>query len=202
MSIWNSRYENSDYLFGTEPNDFLHEQAQQLPPQSRILCIGEGEGRNAVYLASLGHDVTAMDASAVGLSKAQRLAEARGLHIHTIHADLAHFHWEKEQWDAIISIFCHLPTSLRKQTHASIIESLKPNGFLILEGYTIEQHQFKTGGPSDPDMMYSAQILRTDFPHFSFTILQEIERYIQEGSAHQGHSAVVQCVAHKSNIAS
>ena len=116
--MWDERYSGDEYAYGTEPNDFLRTVAPRLPV-GNTLCLGEGEGRNAVFLAGLGHEVTALDASAVGLEKTRRLAEARAVSVRTLHTDLAQYTIEPGAWDVIVSIFCHLPPDLRRRVVAA-----------------------------------------------------------------------------------
>jgi SAM-dependent methyltransferase len=136
--MWDQRYSSDTYVYGTEPNGFLVTAAARLPP-GKVLCLGEGEGRNAVWLAAQGHEVTAVDASGVGLRKAQRLAAERGVTIATVHADLAAFDIEPGTWDGIVSIFCHLPPALRADVHRRCVAGLRPGGVLLLEAYTPRQ---------------------------------------------------------------
>lgn len=136
--LWNERYSQPDYVYGTEPNEFLASVADRIPP-GPVLTLAEGEGRNGLFLASRGHDVTAVDQSEVGLAKARRLAEERGLSIRTQQADLADFAIEPGAWAGIVSIFCHLPKSIRVPLHAAVVEGLRPGGVFILEAYTPKQ---------------------------------------------------------------
>ena len=196
--MWNERYSAPDYIYGTEPNDFLHEHAGTLPPGSRLLCLAEGEGRNAVFLAQQGHTVTAVDLSEVGLAKAAALATARGVQIDCIHADLADFDLGQQQWDGIISIFCHLPSAVRQPLYARLAAALRPGGVLLLESYTPRQLAFGTGGPKDADMLIDVDTLRRELPGLQFSLLRELEREVVEGSFHTGMAAVVQAVAQRS----
>jgi 2-polyprenyl-3-methyl-5-hydroxy-6-metoxy-1,4-benzoquinol methylase len=116
MMMWDQRYGGEEYAYGTAPNEFLVAMAPRLP-MGRVLCLGEGEGRNAVWLAGRGYEVTAVDASRVGLEKAERLAAERGVTITTVHADLAKHDIDPDAWDGILSIFCHLPPALRADVH-------------------------------------------------------------------------------------
>ena len=194
--MWDKRYSGESYAYGTEPNDFLREQADNLPIGD-TLCLGEGEGRNAVFLAGLGHKVTALDASATGLEKAQKLAAERGAKIDTIHADLAKYELEANRWDVIVSIYCHLPPPLRMRVHGQIAQSLRPGGIFILEAFTPRQLEFKTGGPPVVEMMMNLEGLRRELTGLEFDVGQETVREVQEGTHHNGTSAVVQLVAHK-----
>ncbi len=195
--MWNERYATDEYVYGTSPNTFLVSIAGQIPPGSRVLCLAEGEGRNAVYLAGLGHAVVAVDQSAVGLEKAQRLAQNKGVDIETVVADLVDFPIQPGEWDAIVSIFCHLPPLLRKSLHARVVMGLKSGGVLILEAYTPEQLKLKSGGPPVAELMMSAAGLRLELEGLRFKHVVELQRDVVEGRLHNGLGAVVQIVGEK-----
>jgi SAM-dependent methyltransferase len=194
--MWDERYSDEDFAYGKEPNDFLKAYAEQLPI-GKTLCIGEGEGRNAVYLASLGHEVTALDASSVGLQKASLLAQEKQVEIQTIHADLNHYEFATEAWDNIVAIFCHLPPELRKQVHQSVVKSLKPDGMFILEAYTPQQLDYGTGGPPVEAMMMDLVTLRDELDGLRFIHSEETVREVIEGEHHTGVGAVVQVIGQK-----
>jgi SAM-dependent methyltransferase len=195
--MWDERYATDKFVYGTEPNDFLMARTDQLKP-GRVLCLADGEGRNSVYLAKLGFDVTAVDLSAVGLEKAQRFATENGVEITTVHADLNDFTIEPNHWDNIVSIFCNLPTPLRSKVHAAAAPGLTDGGVFLLEAYTVRQLDMPgEGGPPMPEMMYSAEMLQQDFPSLDILHLQELDREIHEGVFHTGLSAVVQLIARK-----
>jgi hypothetical protein len=195
--MWNERYKTDEFVYGTEPNDFLVSVADQIPTGSRLLCLAEGEGRNAVYLAGLGHAVVAVDQSAVGLEKAQRFAKEKGVEIETVVADLSEFVIEPESWDGIISIFCHTPPALRKRLHNDVVAGLKPGGLFILEAYTPEQLTLKTGGPPLVEMMMCYKDLEPELVGLNFTHAIELRRNIVEGRLHSGRGSVVQIVGAK-----
>ena len=197
MSQWDERYSRPGYYYGAAPNDFLAAMAFVLPPRAEVLSIGEGEGRNAVYLAALGHRVTGVDASAVGLAKARASAAQQGLTITTVLADLAEFDPGHERWDAIVSVRCHLPPDLRERVHRACVAALRPGGVLLLEAYRPEQLRYGTGGPPDPDLLYSLDQLRADFSGLELVHAAEIVRDVREGLVHDGPSAVVQVVGRK-----
>ncbi|MBN1207325.1 MAG: class I SAM-dependent methyltransferase [Myxococcaceae bacterium] len=171
--------------------------APRLPPRARVLSLAEGEGRNAVYLASLGHHVTAVDASRVGLEKAQRLAAERGVVLETVVSDLSDFPIAPSAWDAAILVFCHLPSPLRRRVHRALVDGLRPGGVVLLEAYTPAQLGFRTGGPPVAELLYTAEELRADFMGLELPVLREIEREVVEGSLHTGRAAVVQLVGRK-----
>ena len=194
--MWDERYSSDDYAYGTEPNAFLSARASRLPT-GRMLCLGEGEGRNAVWLAERGHEVTAVDASAVGLEKARRLAASRGATITTVHADLAEYPIEPGAWDGIVSIFCHLPPTLRADLHRRCVAGLRPGGVLLLEAYTPDQVGRGTGGPPTAELMMDTETLSAELAGLDLLELQECEREVHEGAFHNGLGAVVQLVARK-----
>jgi len=194
--MWDERYADPDFAYGTEPNDFLVEQAGLLP-QGPILCLAEGEGRNAVWLAQQGHAVTGVDASAVGLDKARRLAAERGVQIETVCSDLAHFHIEPGAWAGIVSIFAHVPRALRRDLHRRVVHGLRPGGVLLLEAYTPEQLRYGTGGPPVAEMTMQIALLEEELAGLEFVMACEREREIVEGKYHTGAGHVVQLVARK-----
>ena len=147
MTEWDARYRTDDFVFGTAPNDFLAAEVARIP-KGAVLCLGEGEGRNGVHLASLGYAVTGVDGSEVGLAKARRLAEARGVVLDTVVADLATFDLGEQRWQGIVSIFVHLPSALRADLYPRVVRALAPGGVLLLEAYTPRQHGIGgVGGP-------------------------------------------------------
>lgn len=192
--MWNQRFGNDEYVYGQEPNDFLREQSERLPKEAKILCIGDGEGRNGVFLATLGHRVTSVDYAEEGLRKARRLADERNVSIETVHSDLAEYRAPEKSFDAVVSIFCHLPANIRRHVHGDLERILKPAGLFILEAYTPAQLAFGTGGPKDRALLYSLDELREDLTAFDFVIAREVERDVVEGSLHTGRAATVQIV--------
>ena len=194
--MWDERYSGKRYAYGTEANEFLVSMQSKLPV-GKVLCLAEGEGRNAVWLAQQGNNVTAVDLSKVGLQKAQLLAERKGVKINTVHADLAEYDIGIEQWDAIILIFCHLPPPLRKEVHKSCVAGLRHKGLLLLEAYTPQQLTYKTGGPPNETMMMDENIISNELDGLKFINLQEKVREIHEGEFHNGTGAVVQALAEK-----
>ena len=193
---WDRRYAAGAYAFGTEPNDFLIEAAP-LIPAGPVLCLAEGEGRNAVWLAARGHPVTAVDASTVGIAKAEALARTRGVRIATVAADLSDYPIEPGSWAGIVAIFAHLPPPLRRSVHRAAAAGLVPGGVFILEAYTPAQAAYRTGGPSRPELLYRLADLRDDLAGLEIVVGREFEREIFEGTLHTGRSAVVQVLARR-----
>ena len=194
---WDERYSASDYFYGKEPNDFLREQIKRLPAGGKVLCLAEGEGRNAVYLAREGFQVTAVDGSRVGLQKLEALAKDSGVSVKTVCADLADFTIEPQAWDAIIAIWCHLPSTLRRKVHAASVQALRKGGAFLLEAYRPEQLKYGTGGPKDPDFLMNLEILRPELTGLRLEVEIEKDREIHEGKGHQGPSSVVQVMGFK-----
>ena len=194
--MWDDRYAGDDYFYGTAPNDFLKSVADRVP-RGRVLCLAEGEGRNAVFLAEQGCIVTGVDSSAVGLTKARRLAVHRGVEIETHHADLGDYDIAPQSWDAVVAIFCHLPPPVRKIVFSKAVQGLKPGGVFVLEAYTPKQLDFGTGGPPTAELMMSLDALKTELGGLTFDIGRECECPVIEGTGHHGQAAVVQVVARK-----
>ena len=130
--MWDQRYDTDEFVFGEEPNTFLEENFAVLP-KGRVLCLAEGEGRNAVFLARHGYEVTGVDSLSVGLAKGRRLADRHGVAVDWVHADLAEYELGRDRWDGIVSIFCHLPPDLRGHVFGQVVTGLKPGGVLLLE---------------------------------------------------------------------
>lgn len=194
--MWDERYSTEEFAYGREPNDFLKERVELLPV-GRTLCLAEGEGRNAVFLARRGHSVTAVDQSRVGLEKAERLAQERDVRIETVHADLARFEIVPESWDAIVSVFVHLPPPLRRDVHRDAVSGLRPGGVFLLEAYTPEQLRYSTGGPPVEELMMTLETLEAELEGLEWLHAQELVRDVHEGEFHHGRGAVVQLIGRK-----
>lgn len=192
--MWNDRYNTADYVYGESPNDFLARHCSRIP-KGKVLCLAEGEGRNAVFLARQGYQVTAVDASDVGLNKAQKLADKHGVNIHCVHADLANYELGDNQWEGIVAIFCHLPPEIRQRVHGQIHGALKRGGVFLLEAYTPRQLKFGTGGPGNIAMLMDKRALQSELEGLEFEHLQELERDVVEGTFHTGRAAVIQAIA-------
>ncbi len=194
--FWNQRYDTEGFFYGTEPNDFVQEVGSRIPA-GPVLCLAEGEGRNAVHLALLGHAVTAVDQSAAGLAKARQLAASRHLTIETAVVDLAEFNITPGAWSGIVAIFGHLPPELRRIVYRQVVAGLCPGGLFILESYTPNQLAFGTGGPKDPVMLSTLAGLRDELAGLEFLIGREVVRDVVEGTGHTGRAATVQVLARR-----
>lgn len=194
--MWDERFSGLEYVYGTEPNDFLVSVATKIP-QGKILCLADGEGRNGTYLATLGYDVVAVDGSSVGLAKTQKLAQEKQVEIITIHADLADFVIEPQAWDGIVAIFCHLPPDLRAKVYRQSVIGLKPNGVFVLEAFAPKQLQYNTGGPKNIDMLPALSTLQQELTGLDWEIARSVERDLDEGRHHNGTAAVIQILGRK-----
>ena len=193
---WNLRYSDEEYFYGTTPNDFLRENAH-LIPRGSVLCVADGEGRNSVFLATTGRDVSSVDISDVGVAKTKKLASEKGVSVDAQVGDLAEFDLGRNKWQGVVSIFAHLAIDLRQDLHRRVIESLAPGGVVLLEAYTVNQIGRGTGGPQVPELLMSAESLSQEFGSLEIIHLKELEREVVEGSGHTGLAAVVQLIARK-----
>jgi 2-polyprenyl-3-methyl-5-hydroxy-6-metoxy-1,4-benzoquinol methylase len=193
QKFWNERYATTKYLYGTEANTFLVENVHLL--RGPVLSLSEGEGRNAVFLASRGLHVLGVDCSEVGLEKAKSLAKSRGLVIETEVADLDEYQPKERHFGSVVSISAHLPSFIRSKLYPLIERALKPNGMILLEAYSENQLARNTGGPKDIDMLMTVEKLRREFPNLTPILAREIEREVSEGEGRTGMASVVQFVA-------
>lgn len=195
-TMWEQRYGAEAYIYGTDPNDFLREQIDALP-DGPVLCLAEGEGRNAVFVASTGREVHSVDLTESGVAKTLRLAEERGVRVAAVSADLATHDIGDQRWGAVVSIFAHMPPNVRRDLHARVVAALRPGGVLLLEAYTPAQIGRGTGGPAVPEMTMSLELLRDELDGLEFLHALETERVVAEGAGHTGVGAVVQVIARK-----
>jgi SAM-dependent methyltransferase len=195
-AFWNNRYAAPEFFYGETPNAFVAEVAARIPA-GPVLCLAEGEGRNAVHLATLGHQVTAVDQSAAGLAKARRLAAARDAEIETVLADLGNFTIAPGVWSGIVATFAHLPPAIRRKVRAQVVCGLQPGGVFVLEAYSLAQLAFDTGGPKSPELLMTLAGLRDELAGLKLLVGREIERDVIEGDGHTGRGAVVQILARR-----
>lgn len=192
---WEKRYGTSDdYVYGTAPNDFLKEVVAELTP-GRALCLADGEGRNGVYLAQLGHTVTSVDLTAAGSAKTLRLADNHNVELVAVTADLADYDLGAGDWDLIVSIFAHTVPDTRRHIHARIANALAPGGLFVLEAYTPDQVGRGTGGPQQPELTMTLDGLREELTNMHLVSGRETVRSVIEGPGHTGDGAVVQVTA-------
>lgn len=195
-ALWDDLFRNQVNVYGTEPNDFVRLAAGLLKPGSRILCLGEGEGRNALHLLRLGHQVTCVDASMVARDRALKSFARENFSAEYLLMDLSQT-LPSGTWDAVVSVWCHLPTTLRREVHAKLSSWLSEGGIYVAEGYTPDQLRFATGGPVDLDLLYDPNQIRQEIS-LDLEIFQKTERFVSEGQRHQGVSATLQIVGRQS----
>jgi cyclopropane fatty-acyl-phospholipid synthase-like methyltransferase len=198
MSIWDERYAGEEYHFGTEPNAFLYAQRALLKPGMSCLAVADGEGRNGVWLAEQGLEVLSVDSSAVAQGKARKLAAQRGVNMQFELADLMQWEWGENRFNAVVAIFIQfVGPAQREQMFANLKRCLKPGGLLLLQGYTPRQLEYKTGGPSQAENLYTEAMLRAAFADWEILQLSEHDDIIREGAGHSGMSALIDLVACK-----
>ncbi len=196
-AFWNARYSAPEYAYGTQPNDYLVQQSRLIPKGGRVLCLADGEGRNSVFLARQGFQVTAVDLAEQGLAKGKALAQAAGVELQFIAGDVNAFPIEPNAWQAIVSIFLHLPDKLRRALHARCLQGLTADGVFVFEAYSRDQLGRGTGGPKEAHLLPDAQEVRADFPEPFLIDFFAGEREISEGPLHNGVGAVVQLTAQR-----
>lgn len=195
--FWESRYADAQFAYGTDPNAFLAAQAHRLAPKSSVLVVGDGEGRNGVWLAERGMEVTSVDYSQQGILKTQQLAARRGVNVTTLCQDLIQWRWPLAAYDAVVSIFLHFGPDVRTAMHRAMFGALKPSGLILLEAFNPQQVNHPSGGPRDPLMLYAAKDLRRDFSAAKILLLEEVVAPLNEGLYHVGTGAVARLVAQK-----
>jgi cyclopropane fatty-acyl-phospholipid synthase-like methyltransferase len=195
---WETRFRAPGYAFGKEPNGFLKSQAPRLPRSGSALSVADGEGRNGIWLAEQGLDVTTIDFSPTGVEKARALAAERGVKLRTELADVMAWQWPSEAYDVIAGIFIQFVTPAeRERLFANIKRALKSGGLLILQGYRPEQLKYRTGGPQNVEQLYTRALLQSAFGDMTALEIREHDSAISEGSSHVGMSALIELVAKK-----
>lgn len=195
---WDARYRAEGYLFGTAPNEFLTRCRDVLPAAGLVLCVADGEGRNSVWLAEQGFEVEAFDRSRVGVRKARKLAADRGVVVRYDVGDVDSWPWPQARYDAVAAIFVQFaPPAQRRRMFDRILAALVPGGVLLLEGYRVEQLAYGSGGPPEPDQLYTEQQLRTELSSFIVDRIDAYDAQVREGPAHSGMSALIDVVARR-----
>ena len=197
-SFWDSRYAEEGFAYGVSPNVFLTSFADNFKAGHKVLVIGDGEGRNGVWLAEQGCSVVSVDSSRVGVEKAQKLATEKGVEIEAVCADLNEWDWPESSFDFVVIIYVHFPPAIRELLHQKVIATLKPGGQLIMESFTPEQLNYSSGGPPVLEMLYTMEMMKSDFQLLEIQKLEECVTELNEGKYHCGEGAVVRLVAKKS----
>jgi len=195
LNFWDENYSIAGYKYGITPNEFLVEQSRSIPEGSKILLPGDGEGRNGVWLAEQGYQVTTIDSSKVGIEKALALAKSKDVTIQTRLADLTDWSPECGMADVVVLTYVHLEPLLRRRTHAKLATALKPKGQLILEAFHPNQLKYNSGGPKALEMLYTLEDIRSDFKGLLTEKFGcECQILLEEGPGHQGPAFVTRWV--------
>ncbi len=195
QEFWNSKFSRDGYLYGLKPNTFIASKIKLFPRGSKVLCLGEGEGRNAIFLAKRGMEVTAIDASDIGISKLHFRALEENLKIETICADLNE--WEvKEKYDVIVASYLHMYKNEREDLFEKIEESLNPDGYFIGEFFSTKQLNYTSGGPKDEDLLYTVDDFKKHFALCDNEIKEQVT-ILDEGKGHQGEACVIRVLIQK-----
>ncbi|XPV68265.1 MAG: class I SAM-dependent methyltransferase [Halarcobacter sp.] len=196
QQFWNEKFARDGYLYGTQANNFIKSCESNFKKSQRFLCLGEGEGRNAIYFAKKGFEVVALDASDIGLNKLELLANENNLKIKTRCIDLNE--WEpSKKYGTIIASFLHMHQSDRKALFDKIESCLKDNGFFVGEFFSKKQINYTSGGPKDLDLLYSVEDFTNNFNSCTKHKIVEIETYLDEGKGHQGKASVIRVIIQK-----
>ncbi|TQV64016.1 MAG: class I SAM-dependent methyltransferase [Halothiobacillaceae bacterium] len=197
--LWNARFAKAAPADGEAPNAFVVQEAGRLPPGGRILLPGDGQGRNSVWMARQGFDVTCVDWSGEGLKCARALAEREGARVETVCADLSTWIWPEGIFDGVVAIHLHLPPATRPMVHRAMLRALRPGGLLLLEAFDLEQINHSSGGPDRLEMLYSAEMLAEDFAEGEILMLERAQVLLDEGPHHQGPAEVVRAVVQQTS---
>ena len=197
QKMWDERFSATEPVYGDAPNAFVAQQASRFQPGMSLLVPADGYGRNGVWLAKQGFRVHTVDLSPVGVARARQAAQHAAVNMTIEQADLTTWSWPEGQFDGVLPIFLHLPPSDRAEVHASMLRALKPGGLVVLEAFSPAQLKHSSGGPKQIDLLYTAEMLRSDFATAVPLLLEEVELDIAEGHMHSGPAAVVHAVFQK-----
>lgn len=198
---WDERYKSAEYAYGKGPNLFFKEWLEKFEPGA-ILMPADGEGRNGVFAATLGWNVSAFDLSVEGQSKALQLAAEQKVAISYLVGGLDQLTFEPASFDAIGLIYAHFAADQKSLFHQKLDQYLKPGGVIILEAFCKEHLKLKAldpkvGGPAELDMLLSREEIIADFRNYDLLMLGEEEILLNEGMYHIGKGAVVRFVGIK-----
>jgi hypothetical protein len=201
-NMWDGRYSSEEYAYGISPNEFFKEILNEYLPKGSILLPAEGEGRNAVYAAKKGLNVSAFDLSVEGQKKALKLAEKENVKINYEVGDFFELDLVNKKYDAAALIYAHFPVAILSKYHRKIADLIKLGGIVILEGFSkgnlpLRQENPEIGGPNEMDMLFSKETIQNDFLDFDVIKLEEVEVELKEGIYHNGKGKVIRFVGRK-----
>lgn len=195
---WDARFSSDEYIFGTEPNVWLAQHADLFKPGMRVLAVADGEGRNSVWMAQQGLQVDAFDISPVGIEKAKKLAQQQGVEVNFSIHGVEDYPWTTGDYDAVVAIFIQFADPDTRATLFKRMKSaLKPDGVVLLQGYTPKQLEYKTGGPPNLSHLYTEELLQDAFGDLDVSELTSYEQVLTEGTQHHGQSALIGLVARR-----
>ncbi len=195
---WDARFSTDSYIFGTEPNVWLAQHRALLPPGARVLAVADGEGRNSVWMAQQGLQVDAFDISPVGVGKAIRLAAQAGVDVNFQVCSAEDFDWKVGEYDAVVAIFIQFADpDTRRELFKRMKAALRPDGLILLQGYTPKQLEYRTGGPPNIDHLYTEALLKEAFGDMTIAEMTAYDDVLTEGTQHAGQSALIGLVARK-----
>lgn len=197
--FWNERYQQKEYVYGKQPNVFFADQISNIPP-GKILLPCEGEGRNAVFAAALGWEVDAVDFSEQAREKAMQFAKKSDVNFKYYINEIEKFSAPDQFYDAIALVYAHFHQLKRHNLHQQLLKMLKPGGWIILEAFSKKQVNYNSGGPKDPEMLYTIADLKEDFGHLKKVVQQELLIELNEGIHHVGKGMVVRYVGRKPTL--
>ncbi|MEM9824449.1 MAG: class I SAM-dependent methyltransferase [Bacteroidota bacterium] len=202
LQFWDDRYQKVEYAYGTQPNVYLKAQLSQITPAGKILFAAEGEGRNAVYAAQQGWQVSAFDISKEGRIKALALAKENKVSIDYQVGYLTKLNFANAPFDVIALIYAHFPPDIKSVYHKLLDQKLKKGGMIIFEAFGKKHLEYRNanlsvGGPPDIDSLFSTDELRSDFKNYEILELLETEVELTEGLYHNGKGAVTRFVGRK-----
>lgn len=200
--FWDKRYSETEYAYGIEPNQFVKQSILDLNLTGKALFPAEGEGRNAVFGAKQGFDVTAFDLSTEGKNKALKLASENNVQLNYLIGDLNDLGLQENSFDLIVLTFAHFPPAIRPVFHKKLVALLKKDGIIILEGFNknhlaLSQNNPNLGGPKKLDMLFSKDELSSDFEELEIIQLTETTTELKEGVYHNGESHVIRFIGKK-----
>lgn len=200
--FWNDRYKTKDFAYGKSPNVFFKDTLNKLNLSGKILLPAEGEGRNAVYASKNGLDVLAFDISEEAKTKAMQLAHTEGVKINYRVGELSQLNLKKNSFGSLALIYAHFPEKVKEKLHKDLADLIKPNGYIILEGFSINNLELrkknpKIGGPGDKGMLFSKQEIKETFRDFEIIELDEKLVELSEGNFHNGLASVIRFIGKK-----
>ena len=193
--FWNERFGREEFIYGTEPNIFFKEQLDKLETGT-LLLPAEGEGRNAVYAATQGWEVSAFDISEQGRVKAMLLAKQYKVNINYEIASVLDYTSHK-QFDVIAFCYTHFPIDIRKTAHKQMLQLLKKGGTIIFEAFAKAQLNNDSGGPKNEAMLFSIDEVKQEFTRLDFKTLEEKTIELSEGNYHKGKAQVIRFIGVK-----